>query len=358
MKAVVGYYASWAAYRTGTARYTVDDIPVNKYTHLVYAFAVLSDHSYTAVQHDSNLDGSNYRAFVNLKRRNPGLKVLLGLGGWTDSHGSNKYSRLVSSSERRRNFVRSVVDLLQEYGFDGLDLDWEYPGAGDEQGFTALIKELKSEFRRHHLMLTISISACLQENGGGYNFPAIVPHLDLIMLMTYDFHGSWSSSVNHPAPLSSQPRCHTNYNVKAAVGQLQRRGVPNGKIVVGLPFYGVSWTLQNRGMTSPGDSASGPGQAGPLLNERATKAYYEVCLAKKQEHWTDRREDGGCYMFRGDQWVAYDDPETLRRKAQYVQQQGLGGVMIWDITTDDFRGHGGQGQNPLIAAVSSTLIGR
>ncbi|XP_050702746.1 chitotriosidase-1-like [Eriocheir sinensis] len=360
-KAVVCYYASWAYYKKGPAKYTLDDTPVHMCTHLVYAFAVLDPDTFTTVQHDPWLDDQlgHYDDFVKLKEKNSDLKVLLGLGGWVDSRKELKYSRLVSDAGRRRAFVRHIVDLLLRYGFDGLDLDWEFPGwegePGDKEGFTAWVQELKAAFKPHGLLLTSSVSAGLETIDRGYDIPAIAPHLDLILLMSYDFHGVWEMATAHPSPLAPQPGRPPQFNVMAAVDHLLMRGADPKQVVLGIPFYGVSWTLAGPGGADPGAPAARAGRAGPYYETEGKMAYYEVCLAKQQGGWRDVRGLGGSYMVKDDQWVAYDDIQTLKEKAEYVKQRGLGGVMIWDITTDDFGNNCGEGHNPLLTAVTTTL---
>lgn len=119
---------------------------------MIYAFAVLNANTHEITMYDSYADSGphGYNAFTALKSRQPGLKTLLAIGGWTESD-SNKYSLLVANPEHRAIFVSSAVHLLTTYGFDGLDLDWEYPGkhnpAEDKDNFAHWVKELKEAFQ-------------------------------------------------------------------------------------------------------------------------------------------------------------------------------------------------------------------
>ncbi|XP_071519776.1 chitinase-3-like protein 1 isoform X2 [Panulirus ornatus] len=360
-KHVVCYYASWAHYRHGLAKYTVEDIPVELCTHLVYAFAVLDSKTLLAKQHDSWLDRDlkNYEKFVQLKKKNRNLKVLLGLGGWNDSR-SNKYSRLVADAGLRRKFVDEVIKLLLQYGFDGLDLDWEYPAyegiSADKQGFTAWLVDLKSAFRPHGLLLTSAVSAGRRNIDRGYDIPKVSELLDLVILMAYDFHGSWENRVAHHSPLYPEPGQNPELCADFAVNYWLKKGTPAHKLVLGLPLYGRSWTLAGP-ENFPGAAAVGPGRAGRYVKATGNLAFFECCLAHKKEGWTKVTGDGGPYITKGDQWAGYDDVDAVVKKAQYALSKDLGGIMVWDTVTDDFGNYCGLGHNPLLTAIATTLNG-
>ncbi|XP_063853755.1 probable chitinase 10 isoform X2 [Scylla paramamosain] len=175
--------------------------------------------------------------------------------------------------------------------------------------------------------------------------------------MSYDFHGNWEPTVGHPSPLLPQPGRHPHYNVQGAVDHLIKRGARPDQIVMGLPFYGVSWSLADQGAGQTRAAATGEGRAGLHFATQGKMSYYEICLAKMEGGWQDTRGAGGSYMHKDDLWVAYDDPQTLKKKAEYANMRGLAGVMIWDITTDDFGNYCQEGRNPLITAVANALQG-
>ncbi|XP_064085407.1 probable endochitinase, partial [Macrobrachium nipponense] len=358
---VVCYYSSWAHYRKGLAKYTVEDIPVDLCTHLIYAFATLDSKTYLAKPFDTwlDVDLKNYEKFVKLKEKNPKMKILLGVGGWNDSR-STKYSTMVADASKRRKFVKEVVKLLLEYGFDGLDLDWEYPGyeskREDKEGFTHWVEDLKTALTPHGLLLTTAVSASRRVIDRGYNVPKIMKHLDFINLMAYDFHGSWERVVAHHSPLYPEQGQNPEFNADFAVNYWIQKGAPASKIVLGVPFYGRSWTLAGSSNT-PGSPATGAGKAGKYVKERGHMAYFECCLAQQEDGWTKVTGDGGPYLTKGDQWVGYDDIEAVVKKAQYARDKGLGGIMVWDTVSDDFNNACGQGPNPLLTAIYNTLQG-
>ncbi|KAK8741804.1 hypothetical protein OTU49_002408, partial [Cherax quadricarinatus] len=283
--------------------------------------------------------------------------VLLGLGGWNDSR-SNKYSELVAHPGHRHKFVKEVVKLLLHHGFDGLDLDWEYPGYEgnhtDKAGFTEWLRELKRSFSPHQLLLTSAVSAGRHTIDRGYDVPKIAKLLDLINIMSYDFHGSWENQVAHHAPLYAETGQNPQLCVDFAVNYWLKKGAPAHKLVMGVPFYGRSWTLAGSN-NLPGAAARGAGREGTYVKASGNMAFFECCLAHKKEGWTKVNGEGGPYLTKGDQWVGYDDVDAVVRKAEYAVSRGLAGVMVWDVATDDFGNYCGLGNNPLLTAIVTTL---
>jgi chitinase len=131
---------------------------------LILAFTVLDSNSYTIAndpQYDSDSLNQLYSDFVGLKQQNPSLKTIISMGGWKDSSdGTGKYSAMSSNSDSIDTFVSSVVDFLQNYGFDGFDLDWEYPNQGqsDTDGYVNVLAALRNAFGSNYL-LSIATSA-------------------------------------------------------------------------------------------------------------------------------------------------------------------------------------------------------
>lgn len=123
---VVCYFTNWAWYRQGGGKYVPEDIDTDLCTHIVYGFAVMDRDTLTIKPHDSwaDLDNKFYERVTKL--RGKGVKVTVAIGGWNDSAG-DKYSRLVRDPVARARFIKTVSEFIEKYGFDGLDLDWEYP---------------------------------------------------------------------------------------------------------------------------------------------------------------------------------------------------------------------------------------
>lgn len=187
----------------------MDDIDPNICTHIIYSFVILDSDNYIIKIHDPwlDIDLKNIENFMKLKIKNPNVKLLVALGGWNDSR-SNKYSILLADPAKRMAFVSHAVQFVSQYGFDGLDLDYEYPGydgvSTDKAGFTALVQELRVAFEPHGWELTAAVSASKSTTDNGYDVPELSAALDAIHIMSYDLHGSWENQVNHHSPLYGQ----------------------------------------------------------------------------------------------------------------------------------------------------------
>lgn len=138
----------------------MDNIDPNLCTHLIYSFAKLDESSYTIQPNDVevDIDKQFYEKFVYLKIQNPKLITMIAIGGYGDSHESDKYSTLVKTSTNIRNFVSSVIQFLQEHKFDGLDFAWEYPSsATDKTGFANLLRSLQNAFTPYGYYLSVAM---------------------------------------------------------------------------------------------------------------------------------------------------------------------------------------------------------
>ena len=184
----------------------VEDIDVTLCTHLIYSFVILDPTQYIIKIHDPwlDIDLGNINKFLQLKATNPNVKLLVALGGWNDSRTS-KYSIMLADSAKRTAFVNHAVQFLNQYGFDGLDLDYEYPVydgvSTDKAGFTALVQELRQAFNPYGWLLTAAVSASKTVTDNGYDVPEVSEALDAVHIMSYDLHGSWENNVNHHAAL-------------------------------------------------------------------------------------------------------------------------------------------------------------
>lgn len=174
--------------------------------------------------------------------------------------------------------------------------------------------------------------------------------------MAYDFHGQWDHKTGINAPLYTYPGNSVNFYADYAVKHWIKRGAKSEKIVLGVPCYGQSFTLSNaanHGLNAP---SSGGGQAGPFTRAAGTLSYYEICDKIKKQGWTVvKNAQYGPYAYKGNQWVSYDDVETMSIKSKYIRDTKLAGTMIWALDMDDFRGSCGEGKYPLLSALNKGL---
>ncbi|KAH8272046.1 hypothetical protein KR026_004304, partial [Drosophila bipectinata] len=365
---VVCYFTNWAWYRPGQGKFVPEDIDTNLCTHIVYGFIVLDSNTLTVKTHDSWADIDNRFYERVLEHKKNGIRVTAAIGGWNDSLGS-KYARLVLNPSSRKQFISSVLGFLEKYGFDGLDLDWEYPvcwqvdcskgSPAEKQGFTNLVIELSNAFKPKNLLLSAAVSPSKLVIDTGYDIPQLSRYFDWIAVMTYDFHGHWDMQTGHVAPLYySETDINPYFNSNFSIHYWLNQGAPASKLVMGMPFYGQSFSLENQQQRSLNDKTIGPGKAGTYTRAGGFLAYYEICDNINKGGWKVVRDPYGRigpYAYSGNQWVSYDDVTDIRRKAQYVKNMKLGGGMIWALDLDDFHGRCGCGKHPLLRTLNQEL---
>lgn len=327
---VVGYFSSWSVYRPGDGYFDVESIDPGLYTHLTYAFVGINDDGHVVpTEHSTNA----IQRFANLKHSNDQLKVLIAIGGG-DETSSQIFSRVSKDPSKRRALIDNTVQFLQRYGFDGFDFDWEYPGAkggdaSDKANFATWLREFREEFNKHGFLLTAAVAGPQYQINESYDVPAINEALDFINLMAYDINGPWSmSGTGHNAPMNG---------VQTYVNNWISAGMDPQKIVMGVPAYGQSYTLADPGNNGVGAPMTGSGT-------KATPTYNEIMDYINSGTWTVK-QDGAeqvPYMHRGDQWVSYDDKNSIAAKVNYAKGRGLRGTMVWSVDMDDVHGKSGE----------------
>jgi chitinase len=361
---LVGYFPEWSVY---DRNYHPADIPADLLTHVNYAFAKISDvgevqvfdrfaameKNYPGDPTDLPADGHGaFRQLRVLKEKHPHLKSLISIGGWTLS---GKFSDIAATAEAREKFAVSAVAFMRRHGFDGIDIDWEYPGGGglagnksrkeDKQNFTLLLESLRGELSLwgkrdggKHYLLTIAAP------GGPQQIARIEPgkfhqHLDWINIMAYDFAGPWSERTAHHAALFPPKDANAEQRAlcaDAAVKAYLDAGVPAEKLVLGVPFFGHGWA------GVPANDANGMNQ--PHGPKPPTAKFGEGQfdyreLASKPPAGAVRFFDPVAkspWLFESKTGVVitFEDPESLALKAAYVRDRKLGGVMIWELSAD------------------------
>ncbi|XP_018495001.1 endochitinase [Galendromus occidentalis] len=367
---VVCYFSSWALYRPFPMNYDIDDIPGDKCTHLVYAFVGLSNQTWELFSIDPEFDFNKggYRRFTALRKKFPHVKTLLSVGGWAE--GGKKYSEMVAVEAHRHTFINSVIQWVQTYGFDGFDLDWEYPGAFDRGGtvkdkenFLDLVREMKSVFNTYRMILSAAVPVSKFRVQDAYDIEELGKLLDFINVMTYDLRGNWAGFSDVHSPLHKRPFDEWAYeklNVHDGLQMWVDGGAPKNKLIVGVPFYGRTYTLQDpqsRGLKAYIDKDKKGGLPGTYTNSTGFLAYFEICsLLSQNNGWTRKFDQIGKapYAFKEDQWVGYEDAESVAAKMDYLKEQGYGGAMVWALDMDDFRGSCGE-KNPLLTTIDRKL---
>ncbi|KAG8290859.1 Belongs to the glycosyl hydrolase 18 [Homalodisca vitripennis] len=358
---VVCYFTQWSKWRQGDGKYTPDNIDPHLCTHIIFAFAKIEN--YNLVPFESS-DLQVYKQLTRFKKINPNLKILIAVGGY--NAGSAPFKQISSLYSARKKFVFNVIRFLRHHGFDGFDVDWEYPsGNDDKKNLVFLMKDLRETFeaeRAHsRLLLTAAVAVGTEKVEAGYDIPALSRFVDFFNLMTYDFHGFWDHQTGHNAPLyalSSDSEYFKTLTVLYAVTMWANKGAPTNKLVVGIPSYGRSYTLVNPANSSIGAPASA-GRPGEYTEEAGVLAYYEVCqmLGSGARYiWNDEMK--APYAVKDNQWVGFDDERSVREKVNFIKRLGCAGAMMWSLDMDDFTGKMcSKGRNPLLTAIKTTLRG-
>ncbi|XP_071042934.1 endochitinase [Parasteatoda tepidariorum] len=373
---LVCYYANWSIYRPGVAKFTPENINPFLCTHLIYAFAGMNkNYEFKPFDSYNDIQLGNYEKFVNLKTYNPKLKTMIAIGGWNE--GSKRFSQLVESSSSRLRFIRSAVTFLRKHGFDGLDLDWEYPGSRDggqdtdKEGYAKLVQELREAFDdedvprgKSKLLLTMAVPAGQQYIDKGYDIPSLSKNLDFFNMLTYDYHTSHEATINHHAPLRVMPGNLEEWNpdnflnIEWSVKYYIKKGADPKKLVLGIPTYGRSFQLADPDETDIGAAAEGAGEKGDATREKGYLAYYEICQKIQEEDWeleAPYPNIMGPFAYKDNQWVGFDDEDIIIEKVRFIMQEGLGGGMVWTLDNDDFRGKCYGEQSPLITTLKTAL---
>ncbi|XP_064482748.1 endochitinase-like [Ornithodoros turicata] len=349
---VVCYYQTWAYNRPDPMTYDIEDIPAHFCTHLIYSFVGLDNTTWEVTSIDPLLDfeRGGFKRFNAFKKKHPHLKTLLAVGGWAE--GGKKYSDMVSVSSRRETFVKSALQWVLKHGFDGFDLDWEYPAAldrngkmSDKENFVHLVKELRAAFEPHNLLLTCAVPVAKFRLDEGYEVQELGKYLDHIHVMSYDLRGNWAGFADVHSPLYRRPFDEWAYeklNVHDGLALWAERGAPKHKLIVGVPLYGRTYTLgskDNHGLRAPVAKWLGGGSPGEYTNETGFHAFFEVCKNVKDNGWTREWDDiGKCpYAYKDKQWVGYEDEQSMQIKMDYIREHGYGGAMVWAIDMDDYK---------------------
>ncbi|HEX4022289.1 MAG TPA: glycoside hydrolase family 18 protein [Acidobacteriaceae bacterium] len=315
------------------------EIAAQKLTRINYAFANLQGGK---IVDGFPSDAQNFAALLALKKQNPSLTVLVSVGGWL---WSGRFSDMALTKQSRSLFIDSVVQFIEGYKLDGLDIDWEYPGmAGatnnfrpqDKQNYTLLLKELRKRFNHEqkalHRRLYLSIATGASEDFLQHTQMAKVQkYVDTVNLMAYDYYEPDSDAITgHNAPLFTNPADPKKVSADQSVQEYEQAGVPASKIVLGVPFYGHTWgqvSEQNHGLFQPGK---------PTPHSYAD---YKDVAGNLQDNGFIRYWDSTAsvpYLYSPTEkiFISYEDAQSLALKCKYILDHKLAGVMFWDYSGD------------------------
>ncbi|KAL6854616.1 glycoside hydrolase family 18 protein [Trichoderma novae-zelandiae] len=362
----VVYFADWSIY---DAAFLPQQLPAEDITHLLYAFAGIADDGSVISmdpwadeekilsvpgRNDSqgplDVHGAVEQVFL-LKKKHRQMKTLLSIGGWNMSQ-SGKFEPVLNTTEGRIRFAKTAVDLLANWGLDGLDIDYEYPiNEHEALGFVSLLKECRKALdeyaslhsQRYHYLLTAAVSAARQ-NYKWLDLPAIDPYLDAWHLMAYDYAGGWDDLSGDQSNVFHDPTNpnRTKANSEQAVNDYVAAGVNPEKIILGIPLYGRSFMDTD----GPGRPYKGLG-VGSI--EEGVWLYRD--LPRPGSVVNVNRDIIAAYSYDNStrELVTYDNMETTTLKAEYLSKKGLGGAVFWEASGDR------QGDESLVKTVARKM---
>jgi chitinase len=307
------------------------------YTHLCHAFLVADGEG--KIRESRNVPSRELAA----EAHKAGVKVLLSLGGWG---WDKQFASIVSKPEAEERYVKAVLDLVDGFDYDGIDLDWEYPDTKEEVvGFERLTRRFRKDLdaigtkKGRPIVLTMAASS----NSGtlkwlGKDF--LLETMDWINVMTYDYAGDWTDYAGHHSPLfasSKQPGSSRRSTELTMKYLLEERGLPANRLAVGLPLYGKGF-----GVSEPYASTKG------VAKKRIPQGnYHNLQRLRDEQGWTRRWDDETKNPWlvapEGAMVIGYDDAESLTIKTDWAMKQGFRGVFFWQVAGDRLA----DGTNPL-----------
>ena len=258
---------------------------------------------------------------IALKQQKPSLKVLLMIGGWGDK--ADGFSMMARDARKRTLFCQSCKEHIDNYGLDGIDIDWEYPTAGpsengkhpdDTRNFNLVLKELRETIGN-----TKIISYASSASANYVDWKTAMLYMDYVNVMTYDM----GDPPYHNAPLYYSAAITKKRSVDQSITQHFAAGVPLNRQVMGVPFYGHG--------------------TDPYKDDVKYNEMEGIFSSSKYEGKNIRKWDAVAkvpYLVdeSGNFLLGYDDQESVTFKGQYVVQKKLLGAMFWEYRHDDSQG--------------------
>ncbi len=321
---IVGYYPSWNRYTTPAEKVRYQDL-----THICHAF-IWPKSDGTLDLYSDLLDPK-----LNATAKSAGVRMIVSAGGWGQSDG---FATMAANNAARSAFITNIVAFMQKNDYQGLDLDWEYPENSTQRShFTRLVRELRAAF--DNIDSTWSLSFVVPSgsySASKFEFNALIPLVDWIGCMTYDMHGEWTAHAGHNSPLFA-PANEPEGSIDLSIKYLLQQGWPRDKVLVGVPFYGKLFSASQLYGASTGGTAY---------------TYKDIVTMTRgwTYHWDELSQVPYYQNLERTKLITFDDTVSVRKKAEYVHAQGLGGVIVWAVGQDNLGA-----QQPLLQALAKAM---
>ena len=314
------------------AYYAGDEKSINEFDlegvdQIIYSFLHLKGNKLAI---DDKKDSLTLLNVINKKKKYPKLKVLVSLGGWG---GCETCSDIFSSKKARIEFAISTADIIESFNADGIDLDWEYPGISgypghsykleDRENFTDLIIQLRKYMKKDHI-LSFAAGASYRFFENSIEWDKVMPLVNNVNLMTYDFYGSGSTKTGHHTALSSNE--FQNRSAESSIKALINLGVNPKKIFIGGAFYIKTFKNVeniNNGLNQNAD-----------WNRSYNQLSFEDVRSNFNFYWDSLAKSPYAYDSINKIFATFDDHKSIKLKSQYALDKKLGGIMFWQLMND------------------------
>ncbi|KAK6348664.1 hypothetical protein TWF718_006452 [Orbilia javanica] len=347
----VAYYEAWSPKRS-CLQMPVDLIDKSKYTHIHYSFAEITK--------DYKVDISGVQGEWERYKKMTGIKKILSFGGWSFSTEQDSYPifREAVTDAHRQTFATNAVNFLKQHNLDGLDFDWEYPGAPDIPGIPPGGKNDGANYLKFLKMvrailpagksLSIAVPASFWYLQGFHPLKDYAPVLDYVIYMTYDLHGQWDYGNKWSSPGCPAGNClrsHVNSTETLnALSMITKAGIPSNKVIVGVSSYGRSFKMTKAGCTGPMCTFTGPGSGAMPGRCTKTRGYLanaeidEILRTNPSARKThDKGSTSDIVVWNNTEWVAYmDDKNKAGRTNWYKTSFNMGGISDWAVDLQAF----------------------
>ena len=314
------------AYYAGDEK-SIDEFDLKGVDQIIYSFLHLKGNKLAI---DDKKDSLTLLNVINKKKKYPKLKVLVSLGGWG---GCETCSDIFSSKKARTEFAISTADIIESFNADGIDLDWEYPGISgypghsykleDRENFTDLIIQLRKYMKKDHI-LSFAAGASYRFFENSIEWDKVMPLVNNVNLMTYDFYGSGSTKTGHHTALSSNE--FQNRSAESSIKALINLGVNPKKIFIGGAFYIKTFKNVeniNNGLNQNAD-----------WNRSYNQLSFEDVRSNFNFYWDSLAKSPYAYDSINKIFATFDDHKSIKLKSQYALDKKLGGIMFWQLMND------------------------
>ncbi|EDW62153.2 chitinase-3-like protein 1 [Drosophila virilis] len=315
-------------------------------THLVFgSVASLDPKGSGALKIINRKFVDNRNEIFNIRRHN--YKLLISVGGMKDD--AKMFSKMAASMAKRDQFYKSLLKFLSQWKCSGVLLDWEYPSPEDRDNFVKLLKELKIVLQDRNFVLLVSVSARMDDATlRSYDIPRIARHADFIILNIHDNEDPYGPKVEYNSPLYG----NGSRSVERGVRYWVEQSKISEKLILGIPLFGRTFTLEDASKTAVGAPSKGPGRQHVHSSRAGFMTFGEFCIQTARWEIKYDKQAQVPYAYMDDQWITFENGRSISAKMHLAMKQELGGAMVWSIDADDFHGTCGETYGLLKVVVS------